>query len=45
MSNWKVSEIRELVSDINELSLRIGSGRVVLQEGTQSTEERGGYFN
>ena len=35
MSNWKVSEIRELVSDINELSLKIGSGRVILQEGTQ----------
>lgn len=35
MSNWKVSEIRELVSDINELSLKIGTGRVVLQEGTQ----------
>lgn len=36
MSNrWKVKEIRDMVEEINELSLKLGTGRVELQEGTQ----------
>ena len=36
MSNrWKVKEIRDMVEEINELSLKLGTGRVQLQEGTQ----------
>lgn len=32
---WTINEIREMVKEINELSLKLGTGKVSLQEGTQ----------
>jgi len=32
---WTINEIREMVKEINELSLKLGTGRVSLQKGTQ----------
>jgi len=32
---WTIAEIRELVEQIDELSHELGTGKVVLEEGTQ----------
>jgi hypothetical protein len=32
---WTIKEIKEMVNTINELSMKHGTGRVVLQEGSQ----------
>ena len=32
---WTIKEIRDMVSTINELSMKHGTGRVELQEGSQ----------
>jgi len=32
---WTIKEIREMVNTINELSMKHGTGRVELQEGSQ----------
>lgn len=33
MSNWKISELRDLGKEIEELSIRLGWGKIQLQEG------------